>query len=409
MFNATYTTTCCIAGGGPAGMMVGFLLARSGIEVIVLEKHKDFFRDFRGDTIHPSTFELMHELGMLDEFLKIPHQEIKELGARFNGKFIKLADFSHLSVAKPALGLMPQWDFLNFLREKAMRFKNFRILMETKFSDLVLEDGKINGVMATTNSGTITIHAGLVIGADGRDSLVRKKGGLKIVSKAVPIDVLWFKLSKQNGDPDQTLGNFNYGKLLVMLDRNDYWQCGYVIPKGGFDVLKEKGLTFFANELTEVVPFMEKRMGEIKDWEQVRLLSVTIDRLVKWYKDGLLCIGDAAHAMSPVGGVGINLALQDAVATANILYKSLLADGFAATSILSKVQKRREFPARVTQQLQIVIQKTIVRGNYENKKFQRPPFIMRMLNRWFFLRRLPARLIGMGIRPEHIKTPDSTG
>lgn len=405
MIHSTYKTTCCIVGGGPAGMMVGYLLARSGVEVIVLEKHKDFFRDFRGDTIHPSTFEIIYELGFLDEFLQIPHQEIKTLGARYNGTFLTLADFSHLSVAKPALGLMPQWDFLNFLREKAKQLKNFRVLMETKFSDLVIEEEKVKGVIADTNNGSIIIRAGLVIGADGRDSSVREKAGLKVISKGVPIDVLWFKLSKQSVDPDQTLGNFTYGKLLVMLDRNDYWQCGYIISKGGFEELKEKGIQFFKNELTEVAPFLGNRMTELKDWEQVRLLTVTIDYLEKWHRQGLLCIGDAAHAMSPIGGVGINLALQDAVATANLLYRSLLHDGFASTQTLSNVRKRRTFPVRVTQTLQIIIQKAIVSGRTKTKKTQKPPFIMRMLNRYPFLRRFPARLIGIGIRPEHIKTP----
>ncbi|MEI9946369.1 MAG: FAD-dependent oxidoreductase [Chitinophagaceae bacterium] len=403
--NTTTTTTCCIAGGGPAGMMLGFLLARAGIDVIVLEKHKDFFRDFRGDTIHPSTFELVYELGLLEDFLKIPHQELQQLGARFNERFIKMADFSHLRVAKPALGFMPQWDFLNFLREKAIAFKNFRLLIETKFSQLLIENNKIKGVTASTPGGMITIHADLVVGADGRDSSVREQAGLKVITTGAPIDVLWFKLSKQEGDPLQSLGNFYYGKLLVMLDRTDYWQCGYVIPKGNLAGIRERGLPAFYEELGEVVPFLKSRMNELKDWEQVKLLSVAIDHLDEWCRDGLLCIGDAAHAMSPVGGVGINLAIQDAVAAANILYKPLKEGKGVTTSTLRKVQQRRKFPARVTQRMQVAIQKGIINGKVQTQKQQKPPMFMRMLNRWPRLRRLPARLIGMGVRPEHIRTP----
>jgi 2-polyprenyl-6-methoxyphenol hydroxylase-like FAD-dependent oxidoreductase len=279
--------------------------------------------------------------------------------------------------------------------------------METRFSELLIENNKIKGVTAKTPGGMITIHADLVIGADGRDSAVREQAGLKVITKGVPIDVLWFKLSKQEGDPSQSLGNFYYGKLLVMLDRNDYWQCGYVIPKGDFAGIKERGLPIFYEELTEVVPFLKNRMVELKDWEQVRLLSVAIDHLEKWYRDGLLCIGDAAHAMSPIGGVGINLAIQDAVAAANILYQPLKEKKLITMAMLKKVQQRRKFPTRFTQWLQINIQRGIISGNINKQKRQKPPLMMRLLNRWHWLRRIPARLIGIGVRPEHIHTPGS--
>ena len=408
MKEISFSTSCCIVGGGPAGMMMGLLLARAGIDVIVLEKHQDFFRDFRGDTIHPSTFELVHELGLLEEFLKIPHQEVKMLGARFNDEFIQMADFSHLKVAKPALGLMPQWDFLNFLREKASIYKNFRLLMEAKFTELIIENDTIKGVTAATPGGGITIHANLVIGTDGRDSAVRKKAGLKVISKGVPIDVLWFKLSKQQGDPDQALGNFYYGKVMVMLDRRDYWQCGYVIPKDDFAGIKERGLPAFAQDLAIVVPFIKNRVNELTDWEQVKLLSVAVNRLEKWWRNGLLCIGDAAHAMSPIGGVGINLAIQDAVAAANILYKPLKEGKPVTNDLLRSVQRRRTLPTKFTQWLQINLQKAIISSRLETQRPKRPPLFMRMLNRWPRLRRLPAQLIGIGIRPEHIHTPDES-
>lgn len=405
MTSTSFTTTCCISGGGPAGMMAGLLLARAGIDVMVLEKHADFFRDFRGDTIHPSTFQLMHELDMLDDFLNVPHQEIQTLGARFNGRFLQLADFSHLGVAKPALGLMPQWDFLNFLKDRAKAYPHFHLLMQTKAVDLLKQDERIVGVKAQTPDGLVAIHAKLVIGADGRHSDVREKAGLQIISTGVPIDVLWFRLSKKATDPSQSLGNFYYGKMMVLLDRAEYWQCAYVIDKGDFENIKQKGLPVFRHELAEVVPFLHDRMNELQDWEQVKLLSVAIDRLEKWYTPGLLCIGDAAHAMSPIGGVGINLALQDAVAAANILYQSLRENKNIDSAILQHVQKRRELPTKFTQRLQVTIQKGIISRRLQAGKQNKPPLVMRLLNRWPLLRRLPARLIGIGFRPEHIRTP----
>ena len=406
MSAAILKTDCCIAGGGPAGMMAGLLLARAGIDVIVLEKHADFFRDFRGDTIHPSTFQLMHELGMLDEFLKIPHQEVTQIGARFNGKYLQLADFSSLPVAKKAIGLMPQWDFLNFIAEKAKKYSCFRLFMNAEFIDLIRENGKIIGALAKTPEGEIEIQSRLVIGSDGRHSDVRQKAGLKIVTTGVPIDVLWFKLSKQSSDPLQSLGNFQSGKLLVMLDRRDYWQCGYVIAKGGLEKIKGNGLDKFRSEIAFVIPQFENRVHELDDWEKIKLLSVAIDHLETWSRDGLLCIGDAAHAMSPVGGVGINLAIQDAVATANILYKPL-REGMEMTSkLLSRIQKRREFPTQLTQKIQTDVQRAVIQPRPDKNNNQKPPLLMRWLNKSRWLRRIPARLIGIGIRPEHIHSPE---
>lgn len=408
MIEKIITTDCCIVGGGPAGMMTGFLLARAGVDVIVLEKHPDFFRDFRGDTIHPSTFELMNELGFLKEFLEIPHQEKQKLQAKYNGQFIHLADFSHLHVAKPAIGFMPQWEFLNFLKTKASIYQNFHLLMNTSFYELITENGVVTGAKAKTLNDTIEIKSKLVIGTDGRHSDVREKARMEVIATGVPIDVLWFRLSKKSNDPVQTLGYFKYGKILIMLDRNDYWQCGYVITKGSLNNLQASGIEILRNELVSVVSFLSDRVAELKDWNQVKLLNVEINHLTKWYREGLLCIGDAAHAMSPVGGVGINLALQDAVATANILWQSLKEQQHIGLKLLKKVQKRRSSPTTVTQRLQVYIQKGIFNSRQQGKNEKnKPPFIMRMINKFPLLQRIPAKLIGMGIRPEHIQTPDS--
>lgn len=403
------TTTCCIAGGGPAGMMAGFLLARAGIDVYVLEKHKDFFRDFRGDTIHPSTFQLMHELGILDEFLKVPHQELKEIGAQFNKQFIKIADFSHLPVAKPVAGFMPQWDFLNFLQKQACNYPGFHLLMQTEAVDLMKDGNKVIGIKAETPEGTKEIFSTIVILADGRDSKLREKTGLVPANFGVPIDVLWFRLSKHLTDPVQSLGYFQKGRLMVLLDRSEYWQCGYIIPKGGFSEIRQRGLPAFYKEISAIVPFLEERAKEITDWDQVKLLTVAVNRLSKWYIDGLICIGDAAHAMSPVGGVGINLALQDAVAAANILYSPLqmsTKSDVDFTKYFKKIQKRRMYPTKVIQKLQLMIQKGLIGKTSAKDAVAKPPFFLRLFNRWALLRRIPAKLIGMGVRPEHIRIPE---
>ena len=400
------TTKCCIAGGGPAGMMLGFLLARAGIEVIVLEKHADFFRDFRGDTIHPSTMQIMHELGLLDEFLKVPHQEIKQLGVDFNNTHVQIADFTHLKIAKPVLGLMPQWDFLKFVEEHASTYPGFKLIMNANVTDLITENGRVTGVKAETKDGLLEVHAGLVVGTDGRRSIVREKAGLNVISSGVPIDVLWFRFSRQENDPAQTFGRFDRGRIMVLLNRDEYWQCAYIIDKGGYGKIQQRGLIVFRETLAQVSPFLANRVEELRSWDDIKLLTVDIDHLEKWYTDGLLCIGDAAHAMSPIGGVGINLAIQDAVAAANILYKPLQQNVVIGTHILQLVQKRRELPTKFIQKIQVTIQNGIVSRKASANKDKKPPLIMRLLTMFPLLQRLPARAIGLGIRPEHVRTPE---
>jgi 2-polyprenyl-6-methoxyphenol hydroxylase-like FAD-dependent oxidoreductase len=398
-------TNCCIVGGGPAGMMTGFLLARAGIDVIVLEKHKDFFRDFRGDTIHPSTFQLMYELGLLEDFLQVPHQEISSMSAIFNGHEVHLADFSHLKVARPVIGLMPQWDFLNFIAGQAARYKTFSLIREANVTGLLKDEDKITGVIATTPDGSLEVHAKLVIGTDGRQSTIRAAADLSVIETGAPIDVLWFRLSRHADDPGQILGNFSHGRILILLDRSTYWQCGYVIDKDGYDKLKEEGLNKFREDLAETSPFLKDRLLELKDWTDIQLLSVKIDHLHTWYREGLICIGDAAHAMSPVGGVGINLAIQDAVAAANFLWRPLREETDVPMTVLARLQTRRTFPTRVIQALQVRIQQGINSRRKDVEKASIPLF-MRWAERFPLLRRIPARLVGMGIRPEHVHSPE---
>lgn len=403
--NITYK--CCICGGGPAGMMLGYILARAGINVIVLEKHKDFFRDFRGDTIHPSTIQLMYELGILDAFLKVPHQELPRLNGVYNGVNFALADFSHLPVIRKVIGLMPQWDFLNFIEQQAIRYPAFHIMKEAAVTELIWEGDRVRGIKAKTNNGLQEIYADLVVGTDGRTSTVRSLAKLKVVETGVPIDVLWFRLSHKQGDPDYTLGRFSNGKIMVTLFRDTYWQCAYVIPKGDFENIKSRGLESFKKEIVDVANFFSNRLGELNNWDDIKLLTVAIDHLEKWYCNGLLCIGDAAHAMSPVGGVGINLAIQDAVATANILYKPLATQQQITQAMLKKVQDRRAFPTKVIQKAQAFLHKNIINRKLNSAARQKMPLFFKLLNAIPLLRRIPAYLVGMGIRPEHIKTPDA--
>ena len=394
---------CVIAGGGPAGMMLGLLLARAGVAVAVLEKHSDFLRDFRGDTIHPSTLEVLHELGMLPEFLRRPHQEVQQLSGQIGNTVVPIADFAHLPTQCRFIALMPQWDFLDFLAGQARRFPAFRLEMEAEVDDLVVADGRVTGVRATTPNGELAVGADLVVGADGRHSTVRARAGLETIDLGAPIDVLWLRLSRVPGDPAQTLGRFDAGRILVMLNRGDYWQCAFVIRKGGFDEIRSRGLPAFRDEIAELAPHLRDRTGELADWPDIKLLTVAVDRLRVWHRPGLLCIGDAAHAMSPVGGVGINLAIQDAVATANIL-TAPLQRGSIADGDLRAVQRRREFPTRATQRLQVLIQNRVIGRVLESDKLS-PPLVLRLLQRLPYLTRLPARLIGIGFRPEHIRLP----
>ena len=397
------TTTCAIAGGGPAGMMLGFLLARAGVEVIVLEKHADFLRDFRGDTIHPSTLQLMHELGLLDEFLRLPHTKEDDIVARFGSEDVTIADFSHLPVRAPYIAFMPQWDFLDFLADRGHAFPQFRLMMQAKAAELIVERDRIRGCVAQTLEGPLAIRADLTVAADGRSSDLRRLAGFSVKELGAPMDVLWFRLSRRDSDVAQTFGQVGRGRFAVMLNRGDYWQCAYVIPKGTLASLQQAGLDAFKAGLAELLPAVADRVDEIRSFDDLKLLSVAVDRLDSWWRSGLLCIGDAAHAMSPIGGVGVNLAVQDAVAAANLLALPLAEKRLRDTD-LAAVQRRREFPAKFTQSLQIAIQNRVITPVLAGKGPVRPPWPLKLL-RWFpALRRLPARLVGMGIRPEHIQT-----
>jgi 2-polyprenyl-6-methoxyphenol hydroxylase-like FAD-dependent oxidoreductase len=400
------TTRCVIAGGGPAGVMLGFLLARAGIDVTVLEKHADFFRDFRGDTIHPSTLQLMHELGLLDAFLARPHNEIRQIRAQIGDSLLTLADVSHVPTVAKFVALMPQWDFLNFLAENARRYPSFHLLMETSATGLIVEGGVVRGVTAEMKSGPGEIRAELVVGADGRSSTVRAAAELPVREIGAPMDILWLRLSRRPDDPEQVLGRVDFGKMMVMIDRRDYWQCAYVIRKGGFDAIQSAGIEAFRAEIAALVPWVGDRMGELHDWNDVKLLTVSVDRLRTWYRPGLLCIGDAAHAMSPIGGVGINLAVQDAVAAANILYPAFKL-GVPAASALRAVQRRRVFPMAVIQAVQVAVQNGFLGKILNTKAKMKPPLVLRLFAAVPLLRRLPGYLVGIGPRPEHIHTPET--
>jgi 2-polyprenyl-6-methoxyphenol hydroxylase-like FAD-dependent oxidoreductase len=396
------TTRCCIAGGGPAGMMLGLLLARAGIDVVVLEQHADFLRDFRGDTVHPSTMQVMDELGLLDAFLARPHSEVRTLAGQIGDDYVEMADFTHLPTRAKFVAFMPQWDFLDFLAEQAKRYPTFRLLMSTEATGLMREGDRMVGVTARGPDGELEINAHLTIAADGRHSTLRDGAGFEVVEIGAPMDVLWLRLSKSPNDPGQTLGRIDAGRIFIMLDRNDYWQCAFVIPKGGIDAVHARGLEAFRADIVRLAPFLHDRVHELASWDDVKLLTVAVNRLNTWFRPGLLCIGDAAHAMSPVGGVGINLAIQDAVATANILVPRL-REGGATVDDLRAVQRRREPPTRKTQRLQVAIQNRVIGNVLSRTSRPKPPFAVRLLG-WFpLLRRLPARIIGMGFRPEHIR------
>jgi 2-polyprenyl-6-methoxyphenol hydroxylase-like FAD-dependent oxidoreductase len=485
---------CCIVGGGPAGMVLAYLLARAGVDVLVLEKHADFLRDFRGDTIHPSTLELMRELGLLEEFLKIPHDELSELAAEIGGVRFIVGDFTHVPGHCKFIALMPQWDFLNFMCDHAKRYPEFNLRMQAEATDVIVEGDRIIGVCAKTKLGPVEIRAELVIGADGRHSVVRQKAGLEVETFGSPIDVLWMRISRKPGDPQQTFGHIDSGRILVMIQRGEYWQCAFVIPKGAFNAIREKGLPAFREDIVRFQPFLGGREQELKTWDDIKLLTVVIDRLKKWYRPGLLCIGDSAHAMSPIGGVGINLAIQDAVAAANILAPAFqrgatpgtipvieaineaispadgalpaaiamgltpaLADAPAAAMIapfspsllrsglgdgsarpagtasraaapgratdtpsqeptyssvteddLAAVQRRREFPTRMMQRIQVAIQNRVISRVLSADTQIEIPLIVKLLCNFPLLRRIPAYIVGIGFRPEHVGTQDAT-
>ncbi len=396
-------TRCCIVGGGPAGMMLGLLLARKGVDVAVLEKHGDFLRDFRGDTVHPSTLELMHELGYLDDFLALKPDVVKSIGVEIGDEFWPMADFTHLPTKCKYIALMPQWDFLDFLAAKAKRYPGFHLHMNTKATELIVEKGTVVGVRAETSTATEEFRADLVVGADGRHSTIRANSHLEMEDTSVPMDVLWMRISRKPGDGEQTLGRIIPRHVLIMLNRREYWQCAFLIPKGQFEETKKRGLDEFRATLVKLAPFLQDRVAELKDWDQIKLLTVVVDRLKCWHRRGLLCIGDSAHAMSPVGGVGINLAIQDAVATANILGEKLRGTGEIPEEMLTRVQERRTFPARATQRMQVFAHEHVIRPALNNDKPVKPAFMVRMFKKFPVLQRIPARIVGLGFRPEHIR------
>ncbi len=394
-------TACCVVGGGPAGIMLGYLLARSGVEVMVLEKHADFNRDFRGDTVHPSTLEVMDELGLLDEFLKVPHQRVGSIGGRVADYAFRAADFTHLHTRCKFIALMPQWDFLNFLSDRAKRFPRFQLRMQYQAAGLIRSGQRIVGVEAQSPEGPVRILADLVVGCDGRHSTMRQAAGFEVQEFGVPIDVLWFHISRQEHDPEQALGNVNYGKVLILISRGDYFQAGLIIRKGSFEQVKAAGLDAFQTTIARIAPYLGGRVGELQSWDQISLLTVQINRLRKWHRPGLLCIGDAAHAMSPAGGVGINLAIQDAVATANLL-AGPLREGLVTEALLAQVQQRREFPTRATQRLQVNAHKVFELVFAAGDRPLQAPWQLKMVTQLPGLQRLMGYVVGIGVRPEHI-------
>ena len=394
-------TQCVVAGGGPAGLLLGFLLARVGVDVVVLEKHADFLRDFRGDTIHPSTLEVMHELGLLDEFLRRPHDELREVALRVGPDQVTLADFRHVPTHCKFLMMMPQWEFLDFLAGHARRLPGFRLLMQAEATALVEEGGRVAGLLARTPEGELEIRAALVVGADGRHSTVRAQAGLQPQDFGAPMDVLWMRVPRLPADPPDLFGQIDAGRMLVMIARGDYWQCALLIPKGGFDAVRVRGLDALHASLLGLSPWLGERVKSLADWDQVKLLSVTVDRLRDWARPGLLCIGDAAHAMSPIGGVGVNLAVQDAVAAARLL-AGPLRDGVADLAALQRVQRRREWPVRVVQRMQLTMQDRLIAPILAASGPVRMPAVLRLVGRVALLRRIPAWFIGVGVRPEHV-------
>lgn len=384
--------------------MLGLLLARAGVPVLVLEKHADFLRDFRGDTLHPSTLEIMHELGVLERFLRLPHQKVSRINGWFGELEFTVADFSHLPTQCRYVAFIPQWDFLNFLAEEGSRYPDFQVRMNAEVTDLIEESGLVVGLRAVTPDGPLEVRSALVVGADGRHSVVREKAGLCVEEFGAPMDVLWFRLSRRPHDPIDPMGRFDIGRIFIMLNRGEYWQCGFVIAKGSLSEVHAKGLEAFRDSVAALAPFAADRVHELREWDLIKLLTVQIDRLQRWYRPGLLCIGDAAHAMSPVAGVGINLAIQDAVATANLL-TSALRDNRLTVEDLHRVQARRAWPTKMTQRVQLMIQNRVITPVLATSVRLQPPVPVRLIARFPFLQRFPARLIGLGFRPEHIRTP----
>ena len=392
-------TTGLVVGGGPAGMMLGYLLARSGVQTILLEKHGDFLRDFRGDTVHPSTTELMHELGILDEFLRdVPHQAMDQLGIGVGGRAFDLIDFRHLPTACKYVVLAPQWDFLNFIAAKAKRYPSFRLAMNTEATGLLWENDRVVGVTAHNASGPLEIRADVTLACDGRWSVIREHSGLPVRDFPMPIDVLWFRLPRSDSAPE-TLGYIGGGQIVIAIDRGDYWQCGAIIDKGGFEAVQADGLPEFRSRIASAAPFLTNSLDSLTDWDQVKPLSVRANRMRKWWLPGLLCIGDAAHAMSPVGGIGVNYAIADAVAAANAL-AGPLQRGQLTDDDLRAVQKRRQPPTKVAQMLQRAQTTNLARL----RNTQPPLWTLRLLSHLGPVKRLLGRTVGLGLRREHVRT-----
>ena len=388
-------------------MMLGYLLGRAGVETLVLEKHADFFRDFRGDTVHPSTLQVMHELGLIDGFLKLPHQELQKMDGQFGGTTIRIADLSRLKANYPFIAFMPQWDFLNFLRESGKRFASLKVMMNTDATDLIWSGGTVSGVIADTPQGPVEIHADLTIGCDGRHSMVRQRANLDVEEIGAPMDVLWFRAGRGADESENLFARIEPGKMMVTFDRGEYWQCAYVIAKGQYDAVKARGLDAFRADIVGMAPVLKTGMADVKTWDDVKLLTVAINRLKRWTRPGLLCIGDAAHAMSPVGGVGVNLAVQDGVATANLL-AARLADGCPSEDELDAVRRRRVFPVRMTQGMQTLIQNNIISVALkpDDQPFKVPLFA-RVVNAVPWLQGVTARFLAVGVRPEHVTSPEA--
>ncbi|GAB1715985.1 MAG: monooxygenase, FAD-binding protein [Nitrobacter sp.] len=405
--NRPISTRCCVVGGGPAGMMLGYLLGRAGVDTIVLEKHADFFRDFRGDTVHPSTLQVMDELGLIDDFLKVPHDKLQKLDNCYGRTRLRVADISRTGVKYPFIAFMPQWDFLNFLRDKGRRFPSLKVMMSTEATGLIHDGDRVAGVRARDANGAIEIRAELTVACDGRHSIIRPSAGLKIEEIGAPMDVLWFRAGK-SAETESVLARVEAGKMIVTLDRGTYWQCAYAITKGQYDAVRAKGLESFRSDVVSLAPILKPGIADVKSWDDIKLLTVAVNRLKRWTRPGLLCIGDAAHAMSPVGGVGVNIAVQDAVATANILAARLASGGTVSEDDLAAVQRRREFPMRMTQAMQVFVQNSMIRAALKPGSGPlKPPLVARIINAVPWLQGLTAKFIAVGVRPEHVHSPEA--